>query len=73
MPEVYWSNDVADYAHQTGHCCVPRHSSVHDGEATKGSQEPLSLLMEVPVLDQAIAGPIVLDCPEDQTVSIDAS
>ena len=33
----------------TRHCCVPRHSSVHDGEATKGSQEPLSLLMEVPV------------------------
>ena len=49
MPEVYWSNDVADYAHQTGHCCVSRHPSVHDGEATKRSQEPPSLLMEVPV------------------------
>ena len=25
------------------------------------------------ILDQAIVGPIVLDCPKDQTVSIDAS
>ena len=47
VPEVYWSNDVVDYAHQTGHSRMPWHFGIHDGEATKSSQEPLSLPLEV--------------------------
>ena len=49
MPEVYWSNDVADHAHQTRHRSMPGHSGVYDGEATKGGQKSPSLFMEVPV------------------------
>ena len=45
--KVYWSNDVVDYAHPARHSRMSWYSGINDGEATKRSQEPLSLPLEV--------------------------
>ena len=51
VPELYWSNDVADGSHRPT-LLLAWHSGLSHGETPKRSQEPLSLLVEILVDNQ---------------------